>query len=125
MDRADVQNWLARYVEAWRANEAGPIEALFGEDVVYRYRPYGGADQTATGIAEILEAWLGEPDEPGSWEARYTVYVVEEDRAVATGISRYFATDTEPEQVFHNCYLLRFAEDGRCSEFTEYYMREK
>jgi len=38
MDRSGVQRWLDRYIAAWRANEPEPIEALFTDDVVYRYR---------------------------------------------------------------------------------------
>ena len=30
--------------------------------------------------------------------------------------------DAQPEETYHNVYLLRFGPDGRCTEFTEYYM---
>ena len=124
MTHADVQAWLDRYIEAWRANEPGPIKALFTDDAVYRYRPYDDPAQTATGDDAITESWLEEPDDPGSWEARFEPYVVEGERAVAVGYSRYLATDSRPERTFHNAYLLRFAPDGRCAEFSEFYMLE-
>ncbi len=47
-----------------------------------------------------------------------------DDRAVATGYSRYLATDEAPQRTWHNCFLLRFDDDGRCAEFTEFYMEE-
>lgn len=124
MNRSDVQDWLDRYIEAWRANDAELIKPLFTEDAVYRYRPYTDPEQIATGNAAIAESWLEEPDAPESWEAGYEPYAVEGDRAVAIGFSRYKATDTEPEKTYHNAYLLRFAPDGRCSEFSEFYMLE-
>jgi SnoaL-like domain len=125
MDRSDVQAWLDRYVEAWRANERAPIEALFTPDVVYRFRPYESYP-AAVGIDAVVEAWLGDTrDEPDSWQARYEAYAVEGDRAVAIGYSRYVATDDDPERTYHNAFLLRFAGDGRCREFTEYYMLEE
>lgn len=125
MKRTDVQAWLDRYVEAWRANERGPIEALFTDDVVYRWRPYESYP-AATGIDEVVDGWLGDTrDEPDAWEARYEPFAVDGDRAVATGFSRYFATADEPERTYHNAFLLRFAEDGRCAEFTELYMLEE
>lgn len=124
MMHADVQEWLDLYMVAWRSNEAQPIEALFTEDALYRYRPYDGDEHTARGRAEILESWLSDQDDPDGWEASYNVYAVDGDRAVAVGQSRYFATDDKPELVFHNCFLLRFEPDGRCSGFTEYYMQE-
>lgn len=125
MNRSDVQDWLDRYVDAWRANERGPIEALFTEDVVYRFRPYE-SHPAARGIDAVVEAWLGDTrDEPGTWEARYQPFAVDGDRAVATGFSRYLATAEEPARTYHNVFLMRFASDGRCAEFTELYMLEE
>ena len=124
MNRSDVQAWLDRYVEAWRANEPEPIKALFTEDAVYRYRPYDDPEQMTTGNEAIADSWLEQPDDPGSWEAKFEPYAVEGDRAVAVGFSRYRASDTQPERTYHNAYLLRFAADGRCSEFSEFYMLE-
>lgn len=123
MDRAAVQQWLDRYIEAWRANQPEPIAELFAEDAVYRYRPYADEKQTIRGRDAIVAAWLEEPDAPDAWEARYEPYAVDGDRAVATGSSRYVATDEQPERIYYNCYLLRFGPDGRCAEFTEYYMQ--
>ena len=124
MDRTQVQRWLDDYVTAWRSNAPEPIAALFSDDVVYRYRPYGGDDHAERGRPAVVDSWLSEPDDPGSWEAAYEVYAVDDDRAVATGYSRYLATDEAPQRTWHNCFLLRFADDGRCAEFTEFYMEE-
>lgn len=125
MNRDDVQAWLDRYVEAWRSSDADEVAALFADDAVYRYRPYGEDANAAVGREAIVAAWLEEGDPPDSWEARYEPFAVDGDRAVATGISRYFASAKGPERVFHNAFLLRFAPDGRCAEFTEYYMLEE
>lgn len=122
MTHENVQGWLDRYVGAWRANEREPIEALFSDDAVHRYHPYG--DEHDVGSAQIATSWLADQDEPDSWEADYRVYAVDGDRAVAVGTSRYLATADHPERTFHNCFLLRFADDGRCSEFTDYYMEQ-
>lgn len=124
MDRSAVQDWLDRYVTAWRANQSEPIEALFTEDAVYGYRPWDGDDHTIRGRDAIVASWLEEPDEPAAWDAHYEPYAVEGDRAVAVGWSRYAATDDVPERTYHNAYLLRFDRDGRCAEFREYYMEE-
>jgi ketosteroid isomerase-like protein len=123
-DQSAVQEWLDRYVAAWRANRREPIEELFTEDAVYRFRPYGGDAHAVRGHEAIAKAWLDEQDAPDSWQARYEPFAVEGDRAVAVGTSRYLASDAHPERAFHNAFLLRFAPDGRCAEFTEYYMEE-
>jgi hypothetical protein len=122
MNRSDVQAWLDRYVEAWRANEREPIEQLFTDDVVYGYRPWDSDEHTVTGRDAVVSSWLEAPDAPGSWDARYEPWAVDGDRAVAVGWSRYERTDTEPERLYHNAYLIEFAPDGRCRSFHEFYM---
>ena len=125
MTHADLQDWLDRYVVAWRANQREPIEELFTEDAVYRYRPYGDDEHANHGREAIIEAWLEDTDAPDTWRAEYHPFAIEGDRAVATGWSRYLATDDEPERTYHNVFLMRFAPDGRCAEFTELYMLEE
>jgi ketosteroid isomerase-like protein len=122
MNRSDVQAWLDRYIDAWRANEAATIQALFTEDAEYRYHPYG---DVLSGSEAIASSWLENPDDPGTWEASYEPYAVDGHRAVAVGWSRYAANDTNPERTYHNAYLLEFAPDGRCRSFTEFYMLEQ
>ena len=125
MDREQVQDWLDRYVEAWRTNDPEQIGALFSDDAVYRYRPYGGERHVVRGQLPTIGDRLEEQDPPGSWEAHYEPYAVDGERAVATGVSRYHASSKGPARTYHNAFLLRFAPDGRCAEFTEYYMREE
>jgi ketosteroid isomerase-like protein len=123
IDRDLVQQWLDRYIEAWRANRPEPIAELFAEDAVYRYQPYADDAAAIRGRDAIVAAWLEEPDAPDAWEAKYEPFAVDGDRAVATGWSRYFATIEQQERVYHNCYLLRFDAEGRCAEFVEYFMQ--
>ena len=119
MNRTDVQAWLDRYVEAWGANDATLIGALFTDDVVYRYRPWDSDRSTLNGRDAVVSSWLAEPDEPGTWKASYEAYAVDGDRAVAAGISDYPGRG----ETYHNCFLLRFGSDGRCAEFTEFWVR--
>jgi hypothetical protein len=49
---------------------------------------------------------------------------VEGNVAVATGSSSYLASPGGAvEKVFDNCFVMRFDGDGRCSEFTEWYVQ--
>jgi ketosteroid isomerase-like protein len=114
IEREQVQKWLDAYVAAWRSNDAEAIRELFSPDAEYRYHPY---DEPERGADAIAADWLEEPDEPGSWEARYSPLLVEGDRAVATGETRY-----ADGQVFSNLFVLGFDAEGRCREFTEWYM---
>ena len=118
----ELQNWLDRYVDAWRANDPETIAELFSEDAVYSFHPYDEGEASARGREQIVAAWLETPDDPASWEASYQAFAVDGDRAVATGTSRYLAGEKE-ERFYHNCFLMRFDSDGRCAEFTEFYVR--
>ena len=112
--RERVQGWLAAYVEAWRSYELDAIAALFSDAAEYRYRPY---EEPLRGRQAIVDDWVGDRDEPGSWEAAYAPLVVDGDRAVATGETRYADGRT-----FSNLFVLAFDADGRCREFTEWFM---
>jgi hypothetical protein len=114
MTREAVQKWLDAYVEAWRSYDAVQIGALFSDAAEYRYHPY---DEPLRGRQAIVDDWLGDRDEPGSWEARYEVQLVDGDRAVATGETRYSNGRT-----FSNIYVLAFDRDGACRSFTEWYI---
>jgi hypothetical protein len=109
-----AQDWLDAYVEAWRSYDTEAIGTLFAEDAEYRYHPY---DEPLRGRQAIVDSWLGDRDEPGSWEARYEVLLTDGDRAVATGETRYAVGRT-----FSNIFVLAFDDEGRCREFTEWYV---
>ena len=123
MQKPDVQRWLDEYLAAWKSYDRDAIAALFAADVEYRYHPY---DEPIRGRDAVVASWLGEDapddasirDEPGSYDASYTVFAVDGDDAVATGTSTY----TSPPTEFHNCFVMSFDPDGRCSRFTEWYV---
>jgi ketosteroid isomerase-like protein len=127
--RADVDRWLEAYVAAWKSDDRDAIGELFANDVEYRYHPY---DEPIRGRDAVVAAWLGESnaagastrDEPGTYDASYTAVAVDGDTAVAVGTSTYAdEPGGAPSRVYHNCYVIRFDDDGRCREFTEWYMQ--
>ncbi|MDQ3671458.1 MAG: nuclear transport factor 2 family protein [Actinomycetota bacterium] len=123
MDHTGFQRWLDAYVDAWRTYDETAIGELFTEDARYRYHPWE-ADDAVQGRAAIVANWLEDRDEPGSWTAEYRPWAIDGDRAVAAGVSRYLGADGETvEREYHNVFLCRFDGEGRCSEFTELYMR--
>ena len=140
MDHQSATEWLDRYVAAWESYDRDLIEALFSEDVVYRYYPY---KEPVVGREAVVESWLGEGDdedvaerdEPGTWEASYEPVAIDGDTVVATGRSSYRgAPELTPEElkenlaggknekVYSNCFVMQFDAEGRCSEFTEWFM---
>jgi ketosteroid isomerase-like protein len=125
MTHDQVQEWLDRYIAAWRSNEADEIASLFSQDAVYSYRPWTDDKVTVSGRDAVVSSWLENPDDPNGWEASYSPYAVDGSRAVATGWSRYLPTDEAEERVYHNAYLLEFDDEGRCSSFREFWFLEK
>jgi hypothetical protein len=126
IDHPTFQRWLDAYIEAWRTYDERAIADLFSEDARYRYRPWDEGDEVLEGRAAIVASWRGDQDEPGTWTAEYAPWAVDGARAVAVGVSRYFAPDgSTVEREYHNVFLCHFDDDGRCSEFTELFMLRK
>ena len=129
MTREDVDRWLADYVEAWRTYDREQVEALFAEDISYRYHPY---DDPIEGRDAVVESWLeaGEfegasgRDEPGTYDAFYRCVAADDDMAVAIGSSSYKESPDGPVvRTYDNCFVMRFDSEGRCREFTEWFMQ--
>lgn len=121
MERTDVARWLDAYVEAWKSYDPEAIGGLFSDDCLYRYHP---ADEPLRGREQIVTSWLeDDPDEPGTYDAAYAPVAVEGDVAVAVGASTYHGPGGEVARVYDNCFVLRFDGDGRCAEFTEWFVK--
>jgi hypothetical protein len=124
MDRSSVQAWLDSYVAAWKSYDRAAIESLFAAGATYRYHPYDR--ERLEGRDAIVNDWLENRDDAGTYDATYEPYAVEGDRAVAIGRSVYFsdASKSTPSRAYDNVFLIRFDGDGRCADFTEYFMKE-
>ncbi len=126
--RDAIDRWLASYVAAWKSYEREAIGALFSEDVVYRYHP---GDEPIVGREDVVASWLGDgdfpdastPDEPGTYDATYRAVAVDGDVAVAVGSSTYRDEPGGPvTKTYDNCFVMRFDDEGRCHEFTEWFV---
>ena len=123
MDHAAFQSWLDRYIDAWRLLDPVAIGDLFSSDVRYAYDPF---EEAVVGRKAVVESWLTDPDEPGSWEADYKVLAIDGDAHVAHGRTRYLTDDRSGiDREFANVFVCRFDAEGRCREFTEWYMRRR
>jgi ketosteroid isomerase-like protein len=129
MNRETAQAWLNRYVAAWMTYDPQDVADLFAEDVAYRYHPY---DEPLIGRTTVVASWLGDEasgvastrDAPGTYDATYAPVAVDGDTVVATGVSRYRETPDGPVvEIYDNCFVMRFDGEGRCREFTEYFLR--
>jgi hypothetical protein len=120
LDKATVTAWLDAYVRAWKTYNPQVIGDLFNENATYAYTPFS---IPLNGRAAIVASWLEERDAPGTYDGHYETVLIEGDRAVANGRSRYFEQDgTTFKTEWDNIFLLRFDEEGRCLEYREWYM---
>jgi SnoaL-like domain len=124
MDRLTVANWLEKYVQAWKSYDAAEIGALFSYDARYFYGPY---DEPLIGREAIIASWRNPAsrDTPGTYDAHYETVMMEGNRAIANGRSRYFEADgVTPRAEFDNIFLLTFDDSGLCTEFREWFMQQ-
>jgi hypothetical protein len=115
MDANGLQDWLDRYVEAWRTYDPAAIGDLFSEGALYYFHPFR---DPARGRDEIVKAWADDPDAPLSWDARYEALAAEGDVGVARGWTRY-----QDGKEYANLFVIRFDGDGRAKEFTEFFVK--
>lgn len=117
VERDDVTRWVEGYERAWTSNGREDIEALFTEDARYFTSPYR---KPWEGREAIVESWLRDRDEPGRWHFASEVLAIAGDLAFVQGRTEYL---DEPRREYSNLWIIRLGEDGRASEFTEWWMR--
>jgi ketosteroid isomerase-like protein len=109
-----LQDWMAGYRRAWESNDPDDIRALFTDDALYYTAPFR---QPSRGIDAIIEMWLDRKDEPGDNTFEWHELLQTEDVVIVQG-----ETDYKDVAKFSNLWLIRFAESGRATEFTEWWM---
>jgi hypothetical protein len=109
--------WVERYKRAWASNEPDDIRALFTTDATYAYRPSDA--KAPRGHDAIVASWLEGRDGPGDYTFEFWVVSETPEVAVVQAVTDYSASGGK---VYDNLWVIRFAEDGRAGEFTEWYM---
>ncbi|MEP6528164.1 MAG: nuclear transport factor 2 family protein [Nocardioidaceae bacterium] len=112
-DSDRVASWIVGYVRAWNTNEPDDIRALFTPDAEYYTEPYRPPWR---GLDQIVKAWLEHRDEPGETTFDWHPIAVTDDVAIIEG------TTTYPGQTYSNLWVIRLDDDGRCRQFTEWWM---
>ena len=130
MDHQNAQAWLDRYVAAWLSYDRDDVAPLFSEDVALPLPPVRRADRRPRRGRRVVarRRRLRRRVHAATPRARttrsYAPVAVDGDTVVATGTSTYRDVPDGPvTRTFENCFVMRFDADGRCREFTEYYLR--
>ncbi len=109
MDRAQVMRWVSGYETAWWAGDAEAVTALFTPDAHYRASPY---QPDVVGHAAIGADWV----DPRPFTMNARPVAVDADTAVVHVLVRY----DDPPQEYRDLWVLRFAGDGRVTDFEEW-----
>jgi hypothetical protein len=118
MNSATISAWVDAYVRAWNSNDPAEIGALFSEAAVYCTGPF---DAPWTGREVIVREWLARQDAPGSTRFRCEVLAATADAHIVRGWTQYL----KPPREFSNIWLVRLDGDGRCREFTEWWVQRR
>src|ERR1700761_6113346 len=108
-----LNDWMALYRRAGEVNDPSEIGALFTDDAVYYNEPF---TEPSRGRDAIVAMWNERKDTPGGNTFAWKPVVVTDEVAIVAGETDYGSVR------FSNLWVIRFAADGRATEFTEWWM---
>ena len=115
MDEYAVRDWVDRYVRAWESNDPDEIAALFTEDARYYTAPAPGpVDRPGRDRPRMA----GTQGRAGRLDVRVRRPGHDRRLGFVQGRTGYKSEGID----YSNLWVLRLAGDGRCSEFTEWWM---
>ena len=115
MDRTAVEKWVADYERIWRSPGTELLAELFEPAASYLPSPWAQPLEGLDAIARFWEAERVSADEEFTMSSE--VVMVHAHQAVVRVMVGYGAQAQRP---WRDLWLLRFAEDGRCSSFEEW-----
>jgi len=115
MDRTAVEKWVADYERIWRTPGTVLLAELFEPAASYLPSPWAQPLEGLDAIARFWEAERVSADEEFTMSSE--VVMVHAHQAVVRVMVGYGAQAQRP---WRDLWLLRFAEDGRCSSFEEW-----
>ena len=108
-------DWIEGYKKAWTSHARDYVSALFTDDAAYRFAP---SDEPRVGIDAIFAEWVDD----AAYTFDYEVLSDDGSLAFVQGVTTYSAPRSE---VYDNLWVIRFAAEGRATEFTEWYAKRK
>jgi ketosteroid isomerase-like protein len=108
-----VEKWITGYRAAWESNNPAEIGALFTEDALYYNEPF---TEPARGRDAIVARWIERADDPGTTTFEWKLLSETDGLAFVQGETDYGALK------YSNLWIIRLAESGQASEFTEWWM---
>lgn len=123
IDRAFFIDWLRRYGDVWCAGDPQAVVLLFTDDAAYHEKPF---EPPMVGAAAIRRYWT-EGAQDGQRDVAFAAQPIGLDGD--TGYAQWQATfvrlPTESFVELDGELVARFAADGRCCEFREWWHRRE
>ncbi|MBI5230619.1 MAG: nuclear transport factor 2 family protein [Coriobacteriales bacterium] len=116
-----IDQWMQRYIAAWRSDDPEAVAALFADDSRYRTAPHR---PPVEGRDAIVEWWVDQGDSKLDWTFEYEIVAVDGDVSIVQGRTHYPCEGDQAAKTYRNLWVIEFASDGRAREFTEWYMLE-
>jgi hypothetical protein len=112
MDAHTVDNWMAAYVEAWRAPGTDSLAGIFSPDITYSVSPFKTPMKGLKALAEFWEK-SREPDE--EFTISHQPVANEGDTVVIKVDVRYKNGDR-----WRDLWVMQFDAEGLCFSFEEW-----
>lgn len=113
-----VQDWIDQLEARWKDRDPQAIATLFTEKASYHQGPFGDPHIGQEAIAEHWAATLSRQQDP---VIGFGPPLVAADRAAVEWWCVLHDPVTGTPRTAAGCVVLRFAEDGRCTQFHEYW----
>lgn len=115
---AGLTEWLDAYGKAWENRDAEAAAALFTEDAVYQWGPFG---RRLRGRLMIREAWAEAVEDQRRVEFGYEVLTA----TARGGIARWWCSAERASRKVRardeGIFRLAFDETGLCKSFEEWF----
>ncbi len=115
MTTQHVQQWLERYIKAWRTAGVALLDELFTDDVMYIASPWRPA---ISGIKNVKAMWQKTRAGADEVFTIQTQIIATENQVAVVRVEVHYADD-DPSQ-WRDLWILNFATDGRCAKFEEW-----
>ena len=121
MDRETFKGWLEAYGRAWEAGDPEAAAELFAEDAAYHESPF---DEPMRGREEITDYWSEVPRSQDEVRFSYEILATSQEQGIAHWSASFMRLpDRTPVEL--DGILLAKLNDGRCTEFREWWHRRE
>jgi hypothetical protein len=115
MTESAISKWVRSYQLAWTSNDPDDIRALFTANAEYYTAPFRSPWR---GHQAIVSGWIERADQPEDWDFRSEILLESPELNLVRGWTTY----REPPRSYSNLWIVRLGPDGRCRQFTEWWM---